>query len=79
MEIKTEDSIVKQNSIDNNPPHNKLEVISSFTPSGDQPDAISDLVAGLKSLDKDQVLLGVGFRKTFTVAHVIQEVNVHSV
>ena len=51
MEIKTEDSIVKQNSIDNKPPHNKLEVISSFTPSGDQPDAISDLVAGLKSLD----------------------------
>ena len=41
MEIKTEDSIVKQNSIANNPTHNKLEVISSFTPSGDQPDAIS--------------------------------------
>ena len=76
MEIKTEDSIVKQNSIANNPTHNKLEVISSFTPSGDQPDAISDLVAGLKSLDKDQVLLGVtGSGKTFTVAHVIQEVN----
>ncbi len=46
---------------------------SKMTPSGDQPDAIAKLVAGIKKGVKDQVLLGVtGSGKTFTMAHVIE-------
>jgi excinuclease ABC subunit B len=46
---------------------------SSFVPAGDQPQAISELVSGLNSGEKDQVLLGVtGSGKTFTMANVIQ-------
>ncbi len=49
---------------------------SSFKPTGDQPEAIRQLVAGLERGDKAQVLLGVtGSGKTFTVANVIAEVN----
>ncbi len=53
-----------------------FEIRSSFSPCGDQPEAIGDLVDGLrKGLDK-QVLLGVtGSGKTFTVAQVIAEVQ----
>jgi excinuclease ABC subunit B len=44
-----------------------------FQPMGDQPTAINDLVEGLNSGERDQVLLGVtGSGKTFTVANVIQ-------
>ena len=44
-----------------------------FEPMGDQPTAINDLVEGLNSGERDQVLLGVtGSGKTFTVAHVIE-------
>ncbi len=46
---------------------------SEFTPSGDQPNAIEELTAGLRQGERDQVLLGVtGSGKTFTMAHVIQ-------
>ncbi len=46
---------------------------AEFEPSGDQPVAIAELVAGLRQGDKDQVLLGVtGSGKTFTMAQVIQ-------
>jgi len=51
-----------------------LEVVSEYTPAGDQPDAIAQLVAGLNKGERDQVLLGVtGSGKTFTMAHVIAQ------
>ncbi len=50
-----------------------FNLVSDFKPSGDQPAAIAQLVAGLQSGARDQVLLGVtGSGKTFTMAHVIQ-------
>ncbi|MFQ5985094.1 MAG: excinuclease ABC subunit UvrB [Alphaproteobacteria bacterium] len=48
-------------------------LVSDFTPAGDQPQAIDELVAGVQSGEQEQVLLGVtGSGKTFTMAHVIQ-------
>ena len=53
-----------------------FELISKFTPSGDQPKAIEELVQGIKNGKKYQVLLGAtGTGKTFTIANVIKEVN----
>ncbi|WJS99622.1 excinuclease ABC subunit UvrB [Novosphingobium humi] len=50
-----------------------LRIVSDYTPSGDQPTAIAELVQGIESGDKTQVLLGVtGSGKTFTMAQVIQ-------
>ncbi|NBC37454.1 excinuclease ABC subunit UvrB [Novosphingobium sp. FSY-8] len=50
-----------------------LRIISDYTPAGDQPTAIADLVEGIQAGDKTQVLLGVtGSGKTFTMAQVIQ-------
>jgi excinuclease ABC subunit B len=47
---------------------------SEFTPAGDQPTAIADLVDGVRRQERDQVLLGVtGSGKTFTMAKVIEE------
>ena len=52
-----------------------FEVVSGFRPAGDQPQAIAEIVAGIDRRDRDQVLLGVtGSGKTFTMAHVIQEI-----
>lgn len=49
---------------------------SPFLPTGDQPEAIAELVAGIESGKKNQVLLGVtGSGKTFTVANVIQKLQ----
>jgi excinuclease ABC subunit B len=49
-----------------------LELISDYTPQGDQPQAIDALVAGLNAQKRDQVLLGVtGSGKTYTMAQVI--------
>ena len=49
---------------------------SQFSPAGDQPDAITELVAGIGKGERDQVLLGVtGSGKTFTIAHVIAQLN----
>lgn len=54
----------------------KFKVISEFSPTGDQPNAIKELVSGLDSREKYQTLLGVtGSGKTFTVANVIEEVQ----
>lgn len=54
----------------------KFELTSEYKPTGDQPEAIAQLVDGLCRGDKAQVLLGVtGSGKTFTVANVIAEVN----
>ncbi|MFA5196678.1 MAG: DEAD/DEAH box helicase family protein, partial [Bacteroidales bacterium] len=54
----------------------KLSMITDFVPAGDQPQAISDLVKGLKKGKEHQVLLGVtGSGKTFTIANVIERVQ----
>ena len=53
-----------------------FNLVSKYSPSGDQPNAISELVSGIKAGKKDQVLLGAtGTGKTFTIANVIKEVN----
>lgn len=53
-----------------------FNLVSKFKPSGDQPEAIKALVAGIKEGKKNQVLLGAtGTGKTFTMANVIQEVD----
>ncbi|MBK9283360.1 MAG: excinuclease ABC subunit UvrB [Sphingobacteriaceae bacterium] len=53
-----------------------FNLTSEFTPTGDQPEAIKQLVAGLTNKAQHQVLLGVtGSGKTFTAANVIQEIN----
>jgi excinuclease ABC subunit B len=52
----------------------KLQVISDYSPAGDQPQAIEQLVGGLQAGERNQVLLGVtGSGKTFTMAHIIQQ------
>ncbi len=49
-----------------------FQLVSEFTPSGDQPRAIEELVCGIQQGNRDQVLLGVtGSGKTFTMAQVI--------
>jgi excinuclease ABC subunit B len=54
----------------------KFKVQSEFKPTGDQPEAIKQLVNGINSKEKFQTLLGVtGSGKTFTVANVIEEVQ----
>ena len=54
----------------------KFSLKSSFTPTGDQPNAIKELISGINNNEKDQVLLGVtGSGKTFTMAHVINSLN----
>ena len=55
---------------------NKFCVVSEYNPSGDQPLAIEKLCSGVLDSKKDQVLLGVtGSGKTFTMAHVIANLN----
>ncbi|MGI5309731.1 excinuclease ABC subunit UvrB [Rheinheimera sp. WS51] len=54
----------------------KFELKSDYSPAGDQPSAIAQLVSGLESGLAHQTLLGVtGSGKTFTMANVIQQVN----
>ncbi len=51
----------------------KFNVVSDFKPTGDQPEAIQQLVDGIKVGERYQTLLGVtGSGKTFTVANVIE-------
>lgn len=53
-----------------------FELHSQFEPTGDQPQAIAELVAGFREGNQCQTLLGVtGSGKTFTMANVIQELN----
>lgn len=55
---------------------NLFKLVSPFKPTGDQPEAISKLVEGIKKGDKEQTLLGVtGSGKTFTMANIIQQVQ----
>ena len=54
----------------------EFDLQSEFKPAGDQPDAIAELIAGIKEGERDQVLLGVtGSGKTFTAAHVIKAIK----
>ncbi|MEX1028697.1 MAG: excinuclease ABC subunit UvrB [Paenibacillaceae bacterium] len=54
----------------------KFELVSDFSPQGDQPEAIKQLVQGLSDNQRYQTLLGAtGTGKTFTIAQVIAEVN----
>lgn len=53
-----------------------FELVSKFSPTGDQPQAITQLVDGLMEREEFQTLLGVtGSGKTFTIANVIKQVN----
>lgn len=55
---------------------NKFELISNYKPTGDQPEAISQLTEGIKEGVPAQTLLGVtGSGKTFTIANVIANIN----
>ena len=55
---------------------NKFQLNSVYQPSGDQPNAIKNLVKGIEEGQKEQVLLGAtGTGKTFTMSNVIQQVN----
>ncbi len=50
-------------------------IVSDFSPAGDQPQAIAEILEGIGAGERDQVLLGVtGSGKTFTMAHVIREI-----
>lgn len=54
----------------------KFKVVSKFEPTGDQPQAIKELVKGVNEGEKHQTLLGVtGSGKTFTVANVVEKVQ----
>jgi excinuclease ABC subunit B len=54
----------------------RLRLVSSFTPTGDQPRAIEELISRLRAGDRRQVLLGItGSGKTFTMANVIDRVD----
>ena len=53
-----------------------FKLVSKYKPSGDQPEAIKELVQGIKEGKKEQVLLGAtGTGKTFTIANVIEKSN----
>jgi excinuclease ABC subunit B len=52
----------------------RFKLVSDYSPAGDQPTAIAELVAGIRADERDQVLLGVtGSGKTFTMAQVIEQ------
>ena len=53
-----------------------FQLVSPFTPSGDQPEAIAELTQGFLAGARNQVLLGItGSGKTFTMAHIIQNLS----
>lgn len=55
---------------------NEFKIVSNYQPRGDQPQAISALIEGVRDNERFQTLLGVtGSGKTFTIANVIKEVN----
>ncbi len=54
----------------------KFKLVSPYAPTGDQPEAIEKLTAGIHNGLKEQTLLGVtGSGKTFTMANIIANVN----
>ncbi|BDZ30116.1 excinuclease ABC subunit UvrB [Lactiplantibacillus sp. WILCCON 0030] len=55
---------------------NKFDLVSDYQPTGDQPQAIQKLTAGLDAGEKEQILLGAtGTGKTFTISNVIAQEN----
>lgn len=57
-------------------PDRNFELCSSYKPTGDQPEAIAELTAGIKAGEHAQILLGAtGTGKTFTISNVISNVN----
>jgi excinuclease ABC subunit B len=72
------DTVTNGHAYDNNEQTNikKFKISDKMSPKGDQPHAIDDLVSGVKSNKKKQILLGVtGSGKTFTIANVISKLN----
>ncbi len=60
----------------NMPEQRPFKLVTKYSPKGDQPAAIDELVANINSGVQDQVLLGVtGSGKTFTMANVIARTN----
>lgn len=56
--------------------HRDFKLVSKYSPTGDQPQAIEELVQGIKDKKKFQVLLGAtGTGKTFTVSNIIARIN----
>ena len=56
--------------------NNKFDLRAPYKPTGDQPDAIAKLTAGVEAGITEQTLLGVtGSGKTFTMANIIANVN----
>jgi excinuclease ABC subunit B len=56
--------------------NNHFDLVSDYQPTGDQPQAIKQLTAGIESGEKEQILLGAtGTGKTFTISNVIAQVN----
>lgn len=54
----------------------KFKLVSSYKPTGDQPEAIDALVKGILNGDREQTLMGVtGSGKTFTMANIIERIN----
>ena len=54
----------------------RFELVSEYKPTGDQPQAIKELVEGFRAGNQFQTLLGVtGSGKTFTMANVIEQLN----
>ena len=54
----------------------RFHLVSPFTPQGDQPEAIRQLVAGIEAGEREQVLLGVtGSGKTYSIAKTIEAIN----
>ena len=54
----------------------KFELVSSYKPTGDQPQAINKIVEGIEDGLKYQTILGVtGSGKTFTMANIINNIN----
>ena len=69
-------NIEKLNYNNSNSLKSNFNLKSDFIPTGDQPQAINELISGVNNNEKDQVLLGVtGSGKTFTMAHVINSLN----
>ncbi|WP_064429575.1 excinuclease ABC subunit UvrB [Rickettsia sp. Tenjiku01] len=55
---------------------NNFSIISEYKPAGDQPKAIDEIIAGLNSKKRSQMLLGItGSGKTFTMANIIERTN----
>ena len=54
----------------------EFKIVSSFTPKGDQPSAIDEITSSLNANEPYTTLLGItGSGKTFTMANVIQSIN----